>query len=89
MSPLTSRKNFVCFFIDSVNSNIIDKISEELEKEEDVLILFSEKNEDVQNIERDLKRKFWKKVGNNKLQIMVVPEINLLYISERENIKLI
>lgn len=89
MSPLTSQKNFVCFFIDSVNSIIIDKISEELEKEENVLILFSEKNEDFQNIERDLKRKFWKKVGHNKLHIMVVPEINLLYISEKENIKLI
>lgn len=76
-------------YIDSLKNDKITEISNILDTHENILIFLSEKNEDYFKIEKELKIKFWKKIGNNKLLIMIVPEINLFYIFKDQKIEYI
>lgn len=89
MSPIFSSKKFTSFLINvsDWNEKCGLKITEELNNKENVLILLSGKVEDCERIEKELKVKFWQKLGQDKLETRIVPETNLLYISENLNVK--
>lgn len=89
MSPIFSSKKFTTFLfkVSDWNEQCVFIITEEFNKTDSILILLSGLQSECETIEKELKVKLWKKLGQDKFEIRIVPEINLLYISENLNIK--
>ena len=87
MSPILPKKKHSCFIVNknTWSENIINLVSERVDGGENVLIIIEDEDDSTNIIDREIRTKLWKKFGDNKIQIIFIPEITSLNVSKNYN----
>jgi hypothetical protein len=77
MTSILPRKKFSCIFVNKSNwsETLLTTIHEKIEEGENILILLQDEDDGTGKIESEIKRKLWIKLGDYKIQIVIIPEV--------------
>ena len=87
MTSLLPRKKFSCVIVNKANwsENLLTIIHQKIEEGENILILLQDEDDETGNIESEIKRKLWRKLGDDKIKIVIIPEVtSILFLKETQ-----
>lgn len=84
MTSVLPRKKFSCIFVNKLNwcDELLNTIEDRVNQGENILILLEDLDEGTNNLELEIKKKLWRKLGDYKVQILFVPEVTSIIFPE-------
>ena len=90
MSPILPKKKYK-FIIVEESVSLLDLnsfVNELLEKNENVLLLIPESITNPEELEKKLKERFWRKLSEERIRTLIVPEITSIILFDNTEIDL-
>jgi hypothetical protein len=90
MSPILPKKKYKYILVEE-NVSLIDlnsQVNEILENNENVLLLIPDSITNPEEVEKKLKERFWRKLNEEKIRTLIVPEISSIILFDTTEIEI-
>jgi hypothetical protein len=90
MSPILPKKKYKYIVVEE-NVSLLDinsQVNEILENNENVLLLIPDSITNPEEVEKKLKERFWRKLSEEKIRTLIVPEISSIILFDTTEIKI-
>jgi hypothetical protein len=90
MSPILPKKKYKYIVVEE-NVSLLDinsQVNEILENNENVLLLIPDSITNSEEVEKKLKERFWRKLNEEKIRTLIVPEITSIILFDTTEIEI-